>query len=528
MDNLRIDQNEELQHSVLGHMITDKHFLERCIIWTVTPSWFLYHMDAAIARHLFDFKNTYMRFPTLAELGATIPPDRGIEFCQRFKEDIAKAVIASKSISQDVIGPQLRDWAAATALLAGTNPQSELSISFSKNESLESWLPHLDTLTHQIGRIREAGEVSNRFMPTDVRVNLGFEEADRLKTKIVKYGINFLDEATCGIAANELVIIGSKSGKGKTELCAGIARSMAKAGKRIHFFALEANENEIEMRITWNYLSRAYWADHPNGGIHHISYGAWITRTLDSVLGSYEAEAKKKVKEELKTLNTFYKVRGDFTINNLQNKITDIRNDSDGIIIDHLGFVDARPGTDIYESQAKITSTLRDLSRDFEIPIILVAHLRKSDRGRGSSLVPDQEDFSGSAGIFQVANTVIMMSSASRVIHRYKTDATTGAKTNLENNPNERLYDTFFAVRKSRIGGEITNSTAILRFDARTNQYIENYAIGQLTDNDSEWEPYTFKPHWAKNGYIIGVHPTKKEKPAGRKGLVAPPAPLKV
>jgi replicative DNA helicase len=69
------------------------------------------------------------------------------------------------------------------------------------------------------------------------------------------FGVQFLDEAVGGIYSNDLVLYGAKTGIGKTQLATITAMANAANGKRVHFFALEAEQHEIERRIKYQILT---------------------------------------------------------------------------------------------------------------------------------------------------------------------------------------------------------------------------------------------------------------------------------
>ena len=89
------------------------------------------------------------------------------------------------------------------------------------------------------------------------------EEAHRkeLWGRILKFGVSYLDDALLGILPNDLVLIGAPSGAGKTQLCVNIANANLAEGKRVHVFALEAEQDEWERRIKYQMLCQAYYSD---------------------------------------------------------------------------------------------------------------------------------------------------------------------------------------------------------------------------------------------------------------------------
>jgi hypothetical protein len=76
------------------------------------------------------------------------------------------------------------------------------------------------------------------------------ERVERSKNEL-KYNHAFLDDLLRGIAVNDLIVLGAETGAGKTEFARAIAASNAKQGRRVYYFALEAEPKEIERRTKY-------------------------------------------------------------------------------------------------------------------------------------------------------------------------------------------------------------------------------------------------------------------------------------
>src|SRR5690348_4241502 len=84
------------------------------------------------------------------------------------------------------------------------------------------------------------------------------ERVERLEMakRRLSFGVKFLDDALGGIAQKDIVLLGAKTGIGKTTMASIIAESNAEKGRHVHYFALEAEDREIERRIKFRILSR--------------------------------------------------------------------------------------------------------------------------------------------------------------------------------------------------------------------------------------------------------------------------------
>lgn len=503
--------NDRHQTAILGHAIQDRHFRDRCATFGVQPRWFNFNpSEGQVWQLLAEFTAKRKRHPTLDELRAMFSTDMGPELVDRLNKEVDNATKAATKIGQDILIPDLKNWAIAATLIEKLSPGAPFMTAFNVEEDVPKSLSLLSEAVLELTRIQEAGETTNRFQSSGERVQGERAERERLRSKVLPYGIQFLDDATGGIWPTDLVVIGASSGKGKTELVTTIAKTVAKKGKRVAFFALEATEREIERRAKFPILSKLYFQqrakDVSSGkpvSSAHVSYKDWLYGYCTAELDPFDDAGTEFVQQHYAGIQTYYRVCGDFTLQTLQTKIREISKEVDLIIVDHLGFVQAKPGSNLHEHQAATVKALTDLAREQEIPVILVAHLRKKDRA-GAPLLADQEDFSGIGDIFQVANTCIMLSPAG-VLDRANVDE---HGTPIHRVQGDRLWDTFMAVRKARTAGsDVTNATAVLQFDAHFNQYQKNYAIGRLTNSDTQWEPIG-RQGWATHGTIKDILPT--------------------
>jgi len=128
----------------------------------------------------------------------------------------------------------------------------------------------------------------------------------------------------------------------------------------------------------------------------------------------------------------------------------------------------------------EIMQTCKDMTERYDIPVIMVAHLRKLARGHG---IPDKEDIYGTSNIHKIANTCLII-----VPDHEKHDIV------------NRLYPTFIRVAKSRQGLQpniLINST----FDGTTRQYKDKYALyrcGPNGDVAADAVPIEQCPKWAR------------------------------
>lgn len=305
------------------------------------------------------------------------------------------------------------------------------------------------------------------------------EERLKLAARALKYNNTFLDDILRGMLPHDLVLLGAPTGMGKTDLSLGIATSNAMQGKRVAYFALEAEPRELERRTKYRLLSGFLYAEkHPR--FNEFNYADWIRGECEPICGHLNDKADDKIIEQLSSLHTYY--RGEkFDQGTLREEVLKASIWAELVIIDHLHYID----TDADESETRglseIIKTVRDLSLRIGRPILLVAHLRKRDR-REKQIIASVDDFHGSSNITKVCTQAIAIERAFCI------------------EPQKWfLSPTFMTVLKDRRMGA-QPYVALTNFDLRSRNYREEYTLGKLAKGGTEWEPIkpTDRPSWAK------------------------------
>ena len=337
-------------------------------------------------------------------------------------------------------------------------------------------LPHKGDVSDWIGsggtaaRLRSMAaraEAGACFMPSPERID--GERAERLANGagILSFGVKFLDDAMGGITRRDLVLIGAKTGSGKTQLASNIAMTNCRAGKRVHYFALEAEDREIERRMKFQLLAAIYYRDFVGAHIK-LRYIDWYNGRLDYVLGRFEREADEELRELTRNLSTYYRVDS-FTSDDFAKHLDAIREETDLAVLDHFHYVDS---TDDNENRGhkRIVKQIRDSVLRAEKPVIVIGHIRKSDP-KVTPLVPTEEAFHGSSDIVKIATKAIM------IAPDYETE--TG---------NPSLWSTYMQIVKCRQDSSLTRYVARVNYDTKHDAYEEFYVLGRLTDGGREFK----------------------------------------
>lgn len=307
-----------------------------------------------------------------------------------------------------------------------------------------------------------------------------FDEVNQRKsarTGLLSFGIEYLDHAMVGILKNDLILIGAGSGAGKTQTCCNIARANVEKGKNVHYIALEAEYLEIERRIKYQLFAKHFFMD-PNRPAISISFQNWMLGDFIESCVAYEALAAKEFLETYGTLFTFYK-SNKFDIDDLIRTVTECSDETDLIILDHVHYMDL---DDNNENRAikEIAKTARDLALEMGKPIILVSHVRKSDRG-SNSFAPGLEEFHGSSDLYKIATKAITIGP--------------GAMTQ------DGQIETYFRIVKNRFEGSVTRYIGKSFYNSKEGKYGRSYEIGdafQTRDNGFQQLDRSVYPAWGE------------------------------
>ena len=275
-----------------------------------------------------------------------------------------------------------------------------------------------------------------------------------LKERTMSFGVSYLDDALIGIAPNDLILIGARSGAGKTQLCVNIAKNAISNGKRCHFFALEAEPGEVTRRVKFEIFQNLY-RERYNGA--SCDYQKWSFGHYLPQLSALEADANEIFLEKYsKGFYVHYK-EGEFTVHSMIKEVVKASKKTDLIIIDHVHYFDF---DDDNENRAikKIAKTARDLVLENGVPIILVSHIRKSNP-KYETYAPSLEDFHGSSDLYKIATRAITLGPG-------HVDTKSG------------VAETFISIVKNRYDSSVTRYTGKVQYNYLKGIYNEGYEVG--------------------------------------------------
>lgn len=312
------------------------------------------------------------------------------------------------------------------------------------------------------------------FVSAAERVKNESVERTQYVARELPFGVPYLDDVLRSLLPHDLILIGAATGAGKTELARIIASANAELGKRVYYFALEAEPREIERRDKFATLCSLLGERGQLETLRRMNYPDWY-RNRVLVPRDVEAAAEQAIASKRKTLFTYYR-GAKFGPDEIKRLFLAIQSQADLIILDHLHYVDIEDENENRGFKTTI-KLIRDLSIGIGRPVILIAHLRKTD-ARNKSLVPHINDFHGSSDISKVVTHAIQLAPA------YDMPARRGHSP------------TYMYVPKDRHGGA-TGLVALCEFDRSARSYGLTYTLGR--DRGGTFEPIDFddRPSWA-------------------------------
>jgi replicative DNA helicase len=307
-----------------------------------------------------------------------------------------------------------------------------------------------------------------------------FEESERYSSediaRIIPFGVKYLDCALKGIFPTDLVLIAADSGAGKTELATTIALNAGQSHKRVLMFALEAEKIEIERRIKFKLYSEFYLRDNLNP--QHIEYDDWLVGEADEIFEPYKELVREKFMEATTNLNLCYKTEEDFGVKEFEQKLQAFRHHTDMVLVDHLHYFDTNDENEMM-ALGRVVKKMRHMALQEKIPIILVCHVRKKERGE-VPLIPTMEDIFGHSDVYKNATKIVMLSGNPEVKVPH-------------------LRETFIHAAKYRSKGAVKNYIAKVVFNTLKNAYEPQYIIGQYRPGMKEFIPLKDnRPKWAR------------------------------
>lgn len=270
--------------------------------------------------------------------------------------------------------------------------------------------------------------------------------------KVGKFGIKYLDDKLKGILKGDLILIGARSGAGKSSLADMIAQYNANNDFKVHIFSLENFTDDA-------FVTKAYYE-------YKRLTGNWDLNLRDFASGDFQIdtdkliEAEKYAEECYKNVGITTRQKG-YGIAQLKNDIIHQVKDNGVslLIIDHLDYVDKdNPNENDNSHITELMKTIRELQDEFKVAVVAISHLRKNMSTKDLPIIPSIDEFIGSSNKVKESTVVIMV-----------------APDDEENEDNQSFKKvTWFSIKKLRMGG-VDNKNGKLWFNRRNGTYEPEY-----------------------------------------------------
>jgi hypothetical protein len=345
---------------------------------------------------------------------------------------------------------------------------------------VSDWLDQGGTKKELAHRALQSLSEGVEFQAASVRLEGTVEYKNELAARCMDFNVPFLDDYCCGIHPTDLIICSAASGAGKTTLGTLLAEEAAVTGKRVYLFALEAHRNEMELRMLYREMQSLAGAVHASKQIPSFTQWMYGRGQLNP---EWEKQARDRLAKFTETLFTYYR-RDSFSSADITRTFNEAADEGDLIILDHLHYVDTDGKNENHELK-QIVKAIRDVALAREVPVIVMAHLRKRDR-TGRQLIPTTDDIHGSSDVTKVATKVVMLAPLTGHLPTKPDVARTG-----------------MAVIKDRYRGN-TGHVAILNYDLGKLCYQRPYVVARLGYNHSTITQLEQLPSWAGQFALAG------------------------
>lgn len=233
------------------------------------------------------------------------------------------------------------------------------------------------------------------------QVEENYRAAQEGRTVGVPTGLTELDELTGGLRKQDLIVVGARASIGKTALGLSISRNVAK-DTPCGFFSLEMSGEQLAMRMI-SMHGRVRLTKLRNGGLRPADFKdltdaagrvydskLWVYDVPNARLSDMKAKARRLVAREGVKI----------------------------IVVDYVGLIRTDEKFQKRNEQiGYITRELKQLARELDIPIVMLAQLSRNAEGKRPTLA----DLAESGNIEQDAD-VIMLLHRDRLSEETKTE----------------------------------------------------------------------------------------------------------
>lgn len=215
-------------------------------------------------------------------------------------------------------------------------------------------------------------------------------------------GFPTLDKHLRGWQPGNTIIVGARTGVGKSVCAVDFALAAASAGASVLFFSMEMTEQEVATRLVSSLT------------------GVFISKIQSGNLSDSEMAQLKDAWSKVKSLNIRVDTEQNASMQYIRSEASRLAKSPTGldlIIIDYLGLIKYQGAmkADKQNQVAEISRELKELAMTMQIPIIILAQLDNRLRGDEAEQEPTLAHIRESGAIANDSNVIILL-------HRKKDD----------------------------------------------------------------------------------------------------------
>lgn len=277
---------------------------------------------------------------------------------------------------------------------------------------------------------------------------------------LCKFCIPAIDERIMWMTNNELSVIGAASSAGKTQVAINMVMWNAMRWKKVLFFMLEWDTDEIYQR----YMQTQIMKELP---MKPINFSRNVDTNWD--IKAKENELFEKVPKEIIENVLIYRKEKIPNITEIVALISCLESEIDMIVIDHAQYIAYADEQSENRAVSEIMQTVKNITDNLRKPVVLFSHLRKKDNKRKYVTM---EDLHWSSDLYKQANNVILLESVSDDEWVYQ------RTVNDE-------YITRFTITKNRAALWANKLKMYMLFDTRTQSYskeVDDEFLSNLTN----------------------------------------------
>ena len=247
------------------------------------------------------------------------------------------------------------------------------------------------SIIEAIGKDRPS---SGDTIPNIVDIAINLAEMVEQDQRSIKSFVAPLDHAIGGFERQTLTILAARPSMGKTALAFQFARNAAKSGYKTLYFSIEMSASALWARATCGVLEVS-WRDVLDKNMSKLPGGNLdlFRSTSLNLAGEYGD-------------NLLIDDSSRLTLEDVWQRVA--KYNPDLLIVDHQGLISHKE-TNPVKRAGMVAWGLKQIGKEFEIPVIMLQQLNRGVEGRGDNKRPTMADLRDSGELEEIGDTVIFI-----------------------------------------------------------------------------------------------------------------------